>query len=214
MVTSNTSALQALLLDLGGVLLSDDNSPQRQRWLDRIGREDREFATWLWSTQAALAALRGELPPGKFWRRIGAELGLSPAESRAMARDYFAGTRVNERPVLLARLARLHGLRVGLLSNAYGSLDGLLARFGVADLFDDVVNSSVVHLNKPEPAIYHLACARLGVPPQRALFIDDRPENVEGGRGAGLQALLYVGDEMIAEAARRLGLPWELPPQC
>ncbi len=207
---NNVTSLRALLLDLGGVLIIPEKGPRRQYWLDRLERKDKEFAEWLWNSPAANAAMRGELSGTQFWRAVGAELGLSAEESDALENDYFAGDRLNEAAVTLAQRAKAHGLRIGLVSNAYGDLDGLLARHGVPDLFEIVVNSSVVRLTKPNSAIYHFACSCLEVSPQQALFIDDRRDNVEGARAAGLQALHYAGEETMAQAAELLGLPWNL----
>ena len=204
----DVTTLRALLLDFGGVLILPHNSEQRQRWLDRIGYENDEFEGWLWHTPEASAALRGELSPEQFWTRIGAQVGLSEEESLAMASDYWAGDELNQVTVDLARRAREHGLRVGLLSNAYSDLRPILAPYGVLDLFHDMVISSIVGVIKPEPAIYHLACSRLGVLPQQSLFIDDSRGNVEGARQTGLQALRYVNEDTIAQAAHLLGLPW------
>ena len=204
----NATLLRALLLDLGGVLIIPENSPKRQHWLDRLGREDQELAAWIWNTPMAEAAMRGELSPTGFWRAIGSALGLSAAESDAFVDDYWTGDRVNGAAVSLAKLAGAHGMRIGVLSNAYGDIHELLSKHGLLDLFHEVVNSSLEGLTKPDPAIYHLACSRLGVGPQETLFIDDRRDNADGARQAGLQALHYAGEDTIAEAARLLGLPW------
>lgn len=203
----DVTTLCALVLDFGGVLILPHNSEQRQRWLDHIGYGNDEFERWLWHTPEAMAALRGELTPEQFWTRIGAQVGLSEEESLAMASDYWAGDQLNQATVDLARLAREHGLRVGLLSNAYSDLRPILAPYGLLGLFDDIVISSIVGIIKPEPAIYHLACSRLGVLPQQALFIDDSRANVKSARQAGLQALRYVNEDTIAQAACLLGLP-------
>jgi epoxide hydrolase-like predicted phosphatase len=58
------------------------------------------------------------------------------------------------------------------------------------DLFDDVVDSCDVGLRKPDPAIYRLACERLGVAPEAAVFLDDTRRHVEGARQVGLHAIL------------------------
>jgi len=203
----NDASLRALLLDMGGVLIIPQNSPRRQYWLDRVGRQDEELFAWLWDSPPALAAVRGELSPTQFWRAVGAELGLSAKDSDSFGDDYWAGDKLNEMVVSLARRAKAHGLLVGLLSNAYGDLNTLLAEHSLLDLFDEVVNSSVEGLAKPDLAIYYLACTRLGVPPENALFIDDRQDNVEGARKAGLHALRYTGEDVVVEAAKLLGLP-------
>ena len=208
MVNTVVQSFRALILDFGDVVVLALNSPERQRWLEQIGRENDEFQAWLWHTPEALAALRGELVLDKFWIRVGAQVGLSVEQSLNMGRDYWAGNRLNEAAVNLARGAREHGLRVGLLSNAYCELGPELAEYGLEGLFDDVVVSAVVGLIKPESAIYTLACSRLGVVPQQALFLDDSRANVEAASGVGLHALQYVDESTIFSAARLLGLPW------
>jgi len=207
-MVDNAIAFRGLLLDFGGVIMLPHNNEQRQRWLTRIGRENDEFETWLWHTPEALAAMRGELTPEQFWTHIGTQVGLAEEESLAMAEDYWSGDQLNQAVVDLARAARAQGLRVGLLSNAYSDLRPYLAPHGILDLFDHMVISAIVGMIKPDPAIYDLACSRLEVLPQEALFIDDSHRNVQSARQFGLHALQYVGEETIAEAAELLGLPW------
>jgi putative hydrolase of the HAD superfamily len=204
---ADINALRALLLDFGGVLILPHNSEARQRWLARIGREGDEFQTWLWHTQEALAALRGEISPDEFWIRIGAQLGLSEEESIAMAADYWAGDELNQPAVALARVAKDSNMRVGLLSNAYSDLRPILASYGLQELFHDLVISATVGIIKPNAAIYHLACSRLGVLPEETVFVDDSRANVESARQVGLHALQYVGQHTLHAAAQLLGLP-------
>ncbi len=57
---------------------------------------------------------------------------------------------------------------------------------------------------KPDPAVYRLCLARLGVEPQAALFIDDSAANVAGAQAAGLAGHHSVGpDDLAAELQRR-----------
>ena len=44
---------------------------------------------------------------------------------------------------------------------------------------------------KPGRKIYDLALARLGIPAGQTLFIDDKPENIDGAKQAGLQTILF-----------------------
>lgn len=206
---SDHATLDALILDFGGVLFLPHNSPERQRWLDRIGWENEAFEAWMWSQPEALAAMRGELTEAEFWTGIGAQVGLSAEDSLAMAADYWAGDELNMGAVALARRAREHGLRTGLLSNAYSDLGPYLAKHGLLELFDECIISALVGKIKPDLAIYELACSTLQVQPQRALFVDDNWANVEAARAHGLHALHYVGPETLAKASVVLGLPQE-----
>jgi len=57
----------------------------------------------------------------------------------------------------------------------------------VLDRFRDIVVSGAERLVKPDAAIYRLALARFGVAAERAIFVDDRLENVEGARAVGMR---------------------------
>jgi HAD superfamily hydrolase (TIGR01509 family) len=53
-------------------------------------------------------------------------------------------------------------------------------------------------MRKPNPDIFHLALERLGgIAPDRAVFLDDAPGNIEGARVAGLHTIL-VDDTAVA----------------
>jgi len=58
--------------------------------------------------------------------------------------------------------------------------------------FRDVVVSGDERLTKPDPRIYALAMRRFGLATGEAVFIDDRPENVEGGAAAGLVGHVFI----------------------
>lgn len=82
----------------------------------------------------------------------------------------------------------------------------------VDELFDAVVESWEVGVRKPNPAIYRLACERLGVAPERAVFLDDQPANAEGARAAGLRAIVVAADPSGALAELEATLAAAGPP--
>jgi putative hydrolase of the HAD superfamily len=77
-------------------------------------------------------------------------------------------------------------------------------------LFDEIVISGEVGLHKPEPAIFELACERVGFEPGECVFVDDLRENCAGAEAVGITAILHRGaDKTIPELERLFGL--ELP---
>ncbi len=75
-------------------------------------------------------------------------------------------------------------------------------------LFDAVVDSSEVGVRKPDPAIYRLALERVGgVAPERAVFLDDYPGNIDAATALGLSGVRVTDDvaRAIAELDRLLG---------
>lgn len=103
-------------------------------------------------------------------------------------------------PALL--MARGHGLRVALLSNWDVRLRRLLEGMGIISLFDAVVISTEVGIEKPDARIFELTCKRLGVHPTEALHVGDNArEDVEGARAVGLEAILIERKETGATAS-------------
>lgn len=71
----------------------------------------------------------------------------------------------------------------------------------VMALFDVIVESSVEGVRKPEPRIYQIACERLGIAPQRAVFLDDLGINLKPARAMGMTTIKVVTE---AQAIREL----------
>ncbi len=55
----------------------------------------------------------------------------------------------------------------------------------IFDRFQDIVVSGQEKLIKPDPAIFALASARFGLPPQAMFFIDDNAENIAAAAALG-----------------------------
>lgn len=74
-------------------------------------------------------------------------------------------------------LERLHSqMPMILVTNFYGNMHTVLDEFGLSHLFKDVVESSVVGVRKPDPAIFRLGVERLGLQPSETVMIGDSPD--------------------------------------
>ncbi len=80
------------------------------------------------------------------------------------------------------------------------------ARPHVFGHFQDILVSGTEKLVKPGAAIYELAIKRFGIDPARALFIDDRQDNVEGAITCGLHAHLFVDARALQRELEALHL--------
>ncbi|MBI1818560.1 MAG: HAD-IA family hydrolase [Deltaproteobacteria bacterium] len=91
--------------------------------------------------------------------------------------------------VLSALQAR--GLTLAVISNADGRIEGDLERAGLKRHFATVVDSHVVGVEKPNPAIFHLTLDRIGAAANEAVYVGDVfAIDVLGARKAGLDAVL------------------------
>ncbi len=86
------------------------------------------------------------------------------------------------------------GYKIGLITNAMQPMwmrDVELRAYGILDFLDVRLTSGDVGYMKPHPIIYQRALAQLDVPPEKAVFVGDRPANdITGANEAGLISVL------------------------
>jgi 2-haloacid dehalogenase len=100
------------------------------------------------------------------------------------------------------------GIRVFALTNWSAELFPVARRrFDFLALFEDIVVSGEEKLAKPDPRIFELLALRTGVPPEACVFVDDKPENVEAARVAGMDGIVFVDDGSLRAQLRDRGLP-------
>jgi putative hydrolase of the HAD superfamily len=66
---------------------------------------------------------------------------------------------------------------MGIVSNFAPTLKGILEDKGILSYFDPVIVSTEVGLEKPDPAIFHLAVERSGLEAKDILYIGDHDRN-------------------------------------
>jgi putative hydrolase of the HAD superfamily len=200
--TATARPIRAVLFDVGGVLSAD----MIDRKLSDLARrhavaEERLLAAA--SSRRPRADL-GQISDGEFWRLVLDEVGVAARHEDLEIESYLTPI---EGTLEIARQLKAQGLRVGILSN--DSHEMALARrrkHGFDALFDPILISSAIGQLKPSPGIYDSALERLGLEGERCLFIDNREDNVEGARGRGMRAILFVAPDQLRRELAGLGL--------
>ncbi|MDX1389370.1 MAG: HAD family hydrolase, partial [Acidobacteriota bacterium] len=105
------------------------------------------------------------------------------------------------------------GYRLGVVSNAEGNVARDLDAAGFEGLFEVVIDSHVVGVEKPDPEIFRLALERLEADNSTAVYVGDVPAiDVEGARAAGLAPVLLDRHEIYPNpGVPRLTSIQELP---
>ncbi len=152
----------------------------------------------------------GKISEDEFFDRMTArynEAGNEAVDARAAQEVIFGRGMVACGAMADAvRQIRDAGYKTALLTNISREGESIFTNlFPVDELFDVVVDSSKVGMRKPDPEIYRLTCTRLGVAPERCLFIDDLLCNVEAAQALGMQTILCLDPVSVAdEVVRRL----------
>jgi putative hydrolase of the HAD superfamily len=103
-------------------------------------------------------------------------------------------SRVLDDALELVRHVRSNGKPIALVSNCAPNARTVVDHFGIYEWVDEVVLSCDVGIAKPDPAVFALTCARLGVDPAEAVFVDDQAKYCIGAASAGIQSYWVVRD--------------------
>ncbi|MGN0747814.1 MAG: HAD family hydrolase [Aristaeellaceae bacterium] len=97
-----------------------------------------------------------------------------------------------EEGVAALRTCKAHGKKLYVLSNYHvEAFRWVSEQYDFFRLFDGMVVSSLERQLKPNPDIYHTLTSRYGLAPERTLFIDDTPANIEAALTEGWQGLCF-----------------------
>jgi putative hydrolase of the HAD superfamily len=117
----------------------------------------------------------------------------------------FAGSSPDEQMIAAVKAAHDGGIRTGLISNSWGTRR--YPRELLTQLFDGIVISGEVGIRKPAPEMYVIGAERIGVEPERCVFVDDLPFNLEPAAALGMATVHHrTAGETIAELQRLLAV--------
>ncbi len=145
----------------------------------------------------------GRLSEAEFLGTLGHQ--LSEQLGREVSLDgfgerYFATLEPNQRLIAYMSELRERGYRLAICTNNVREWEHRWrAMLPVDEIFDVIVDSAFVGARKPEPEIYELTLARLEVPAEAALLIDDVEINCQAARELGMQAVWFRSTEQAIE---------------
>lgn len=202
--TTTAPAVERLILDLGGVVLPSA-MPQVVAELAAHSRKtDQQL--WRYFNRHLFGPFwSGQMGLEEFWRAFA---------TYADVPDMVGRWQTEMTASMLRPLEHLEAVRgwtrtvpVGVLSNQRAEwVLPVLARAGLADVLDPLLVSSLTGLVKPDPRAF-AQLTRLGTPPDRVLYVDDRPQALRAAEQFGIATIqAHNGDQWVARVSARLGL--------
>jgi putative hydrolase of the HAD superfamily len=206
------SEIRAVLWDFGGVVTT---SPFEA--FARYERDNGLPADFIRGLNAAnhhsnawAKFERSQVPFDEFCDLYEAE-GLAAGHA-IDARAVIACLSGDLRPEMIDALRAIKdaGFKQACLTNNFFRFDNTemtRVRSPVMDLFDVVVESSVIGVRKPEPRFYEIACEELGIEPSEAVMLDDLGVNLKPAREMGMRTIKVVDPaQALGELSDVLGL--------
>jgi FMN phosphatase YigB (HAD superfamily) len=198
---------QALLFDLGRVVLDIDFSRTLQHWARHAGCEPAQLAQRFLRDELYRRHERGEVSDETFFAGLRSSLGIELSDLHFVEgwNAIFVGEVPGIRQLLFRAARRMplyafsntNAPHVAYFSDQYPE---------VLSHFRKVFLSSTIGLRKPDAEAYDHVVQAIGVPAERIVFFDDLAENIDGARERGLKAVLVNSPDDVARALDALGI--------
>ncbi len=203
---SAPNTIRAIIFDFGMVISTFDVDQFLRNLTPYTGKSILELRHILADVRGFVVDYEtGRLSTEQFVERVFAttDLPLTREQFRIAYNDIF--TPITSTHALIRRLKPNY--RLGLLSNtSEWHFEHAIRTAEVFHLFDAVTLSFEVKALKPADSIYHDMLAKLGVPPEECIYIDDIQENVDAAKRLGMHGLRYTGYDLLVGDLRAAGV--------
>ena len=95
---------------------------------------------------------------------------------------------------------------IGLTNWSHETFPVALERFNFLAWFDGIVVSGTEKMKKPDQRIYQLTLDRYNIAAEKAVFIDDKAENVIAANEAGIYGIHFTSAEALEKELHTLGV--------
>ena len=95
---------------------------------------------------------------------------------------------------------------LGLTNYSHEKLLETYKKYPEFEMIEGVVDSGTEHIMKPDPRLYQILLDRYHLIPNEAVFIDDRPENIETAINLGINGIIFQSNEQVKTDLRKLGV--------
>jgi putative hydrolase of the HAD superfamily len=183
--------ITTLFFDIGGVLLTNGwDSVARRAAIGKFQLDFQEFEQR--HLLANPAWERGEITLEEYLERtiFYNKRTFSPKEFEDFM--YAQSQAMPESLEFVRRLARAKRYSIAMINNEAAEINAYrIEQFALRDIFAAFFSSCYVGIRKPDAAIYEMALKVLQRSADESIFVDDRAENIEGARKAGLNTIQF-----------------------
>lgn len=212
MVRADGLEPRAVLWDLDGTL-ADSSVYHWRSWQAVLGDEGISITES--DFRATFGQRNEEILQGWLGPDAGPDRIRRVGEAKEVAyRGFVQAEGIEPLPGAAAWVRALHegGWRQAIASSApRKNIEVMHSALSLGGLIETLVGAEDVTAGKPDPEVFLVAAARLGVTPSRCVVVEDAAAGIEAARRAGMVSI-GIGPEAGAGADLPVGALTELPP--
>jgi len=195
-------AFDALIFDLGNVIVRHDNAVLRDRLVSRCAAPDAAERMDLIAHERRYGT--GELTTTDLHQRLVDELAYD-GDWPTFVEDWSCHLSLDrDMLAFVEQLAKQHRVLIFSNTNAEHWDHAMALSEGRLGAFEPYLSHEIGDL-KPAVSSFLTVAEEAGVDPARSLFFDDLPANVAGARQAGFQAEVFTTQAALTDYLRATG---------
>jgi putative hydrolase of the HAD superfamily len=204
---SRGAAVDALLFDLGNVLIEVDFGRAISKWAKAANAAEERIAPCFGPDEAYCAHERGELSEAQYFASLRKSLGINLSDAQFLSGwNAIFGEPIDGMESLVRGLSRRLPLYAFSNTNRAHRTHWEPRYRALLAPFREVICSCDIGTRKPAADAFMKVAERIGVAPSRIGFFDDLEENVAGARAAGFRAFRVCAAAEVREALRDLAI--------
>jgi putative hydrolase of the HAD superfamily len=183
--------IDVVLFDFGGVLAEEGWKEGFRVIAEANGMDGDDIIRTASGTVYETGYILGKGSESSFWNAMREKTGIQ-GDDAFLKHEIFSRFILRDWMIDFVKKLKSKNMLVGILSDQTDILDKLNDRFDFFKWFDYVFNSYHMGKGKWDISLFDDIAGLLKTPPDRILFIDDDPGNVQRARQKGWKAILYV----------------------
>lgn len=197
--------IDALLFDLGGVLIDVDFDNAFRTWGNYCGVPASVLRTRFNVDSFYKQHECGAIDASGYFQSLRTSLGIDLSDAEfTEGWNAILGEEIRKTTALLAQLKQRYPLYLFSNSNPLHHRCWATKFAPMLSHFQALFVSSDIGKRKPEHEAFLHVSSAIGIPPDRIMFFDDTVENIEGARRSGLTAVHVATTDNVANAVARL----------
>jgi 2-haloacid dehalogenase len=199
--------IHAIIFDFGGVLLDWD-----PRYLYRRFFPDQPKAMDQFLFEINFYEWNAQQDKGRTFAEGIAELSLQFPQHAHLIQTYFDYWEESIRGPISGSIEILQGLKqkgyplYGLSNWSAETYPRARVKYPFFELFDEVILSGAVKLNKPDPAIFKLLLDKVGHTASECILIDDSEHNINAAKKLGFVTIHFTSPQQLQTELQRMSL--------
>jgi HAD superfamily hydrolase (TIGR01509 family) len=208
----SNGSLEAVILDLGGVVFAISVDRIIESWAESAGCHLKDIVPKFKIDEPYKLFEIGKISPEEYRSHVCDVLGIKISDE-----DFDKGWNsiyldlLPEIESLLLQLKKQTRLLVLTNTNEIHEKEWRIRYADILKHFEKVFTSHEIGARKPSPESFQAILDYLGTTPDKVVFFDDTPENVEGALSVGISSFVVNSPYEVSEKLKLMGIEIDIP---